>query len=140
MKIAIGCDHAGYEIKESLVSFLVKEGYEVVNCGTNSTESVNYPEYANKVSDCVLSGCDFGVLICGSGEGVCMAANKNDGIRCGIGYNDDVSSLIRKHNNANVIAFGARFMTLDEIKKRLKIFLSTEFEGGRHQVRVDMMK
>ncbi len=140
MKISIGCDHGGLNYKEQLKEFLKNNGYEVIDCGTNDNASCHYPIFAEKAARYVSSKeCEFGILICTSGEGVCIAANKIDGVRCGIGYNDDVSRLLRQHNDANMIAFGQAFMDIEDVKKRCLIFLNTKFEGGRHQVRVDLI-
>jgi len=140
LKIAIGCDHGGFLAKEALKSYLTNKGYQVFDEGTDSLESCHYPNFAEKVARRVASKeADFGVLICTSGEGICIAANKVKGIRCGIGYNDEVSKLMRQHNAANIIAFGAKFMSNEEIIQRTEIFLSTDFEGGRHQIRVDLI-
>lgn len=140
-KIVIASDHGGYDYKAEIISFLTNSGYEVIDVGTNSTESTHYPDYAiaaaKKVSDHIV---DFGILICTSGEGMVITANKVKGIRCGLGYNDEVSALMRQHNDANMIAFSQKFMDIDDIKKRITIFLSTDFEGGRHQIRVDKIK
>ena len=138
MKIAIGCDHGGFELKENLTKKLKDLGYEIFDFGTYSLDSVDYPDFAVEVSKNVAAKLsDFGVLICTTGEGICMAANKVKGIRCGIGYNDEVSEMIRRHNDANIIAFGAKYTTLDEAVKRVQIFTKTAFEGGRHLRRVD---
>ena len=137
MKIAIGNDHAGFEAKTSVAEYLTKQGHIVVDCGSYSAERCDYPDFAQAVSAKVVNGeADFGVLICGSGEGISIAANKVKGIRCGIAYNDEVAKLMKQHNNANVIAFGARFMTNDEIIQRINIYMSSSFEGGRHTDRV----
>ena len=141
MKIAIGSDHGGYEYKEAVKAHLEAQGHEVVDVGTNSLESCHYPLYGAEVGRKVGSGeCDYGVVICTSGEGISIAANKIKGVRCGIAYNDDVARLMRQHNDANVISFGQKFMELEDVLRRVDIFLSTEFEGGRHQTRVDMIK
>ncbi len=140
MKIAIGSDHGGFDSKEAVVNHLKEKGYEVVDVGTNSKESCHYPIFGAEVARKVASKeCDYGVVICTSGEGISIAANKIKGIRCGIGYNDEVSKLMRQHNNANVIAFGAKFMETEDIIRRVDIFLNTEFEGGRHQTRVGLI-
>ena len=141
LKIAIGSDHAGLDLKQEIFKFLKAEGcYKVVDVGTNSRESCDYPVFGAAVAQLVSTReCDFGILVCYSGEGICMAANKVKGVRCGIGYNDEVAKLMRQHNDANVISFGASFMTKEEVIERIKIFLSTEFEGGRHQRRVDLL-
>lgn len=141
MKIVIGCDHGGFDYKEQLKESLNKKGYEVIDVGTNSKESTHFPLYAEAAAKKVANHeADFGVLICTSGEGVCMTANKIKGIRCGLGYNDEVSALMRQHNDANMIAFGQKFMSYEEVEKRVDIFLNASFEGGRHLTRVDMIK
>ena len=140
MKIAIGCDHGGFELKEQLRRYLTREGHEVIDCGTDSVESVHYPVFAKVVAKNVLAGrVDRGIVVCTTGEGVAITANRFKGIRCGIAYNDEVTRLMRAHNNANMISFGARFTSLEDAIKRVNVFLNTEFEGGRHQVRVDMI-
>ena len=140
MKIAIGSDHGGFELKEAIIKHLEKKGHKVFDYGTNSTDSCNYPLYGASVAKSVMSGeSDYGIVICTSGEGICIAANKIKGVRCGIGYNDEVSKLMRMHNDANVISFGAKFMATEDVIRRIDLFLSTEFEGGRHQTRVDMI-
>ena len=140
LRIAIGSDHGGVDQKDEVVKYLKSKGYEVIDVGTNSHDSCHYPVFGAQVAKRVANkDCDFGIVICTSGEGICMAANKVKGIRCGIGYNDDVARLMRQHNDANVIAFGAKFMDTKDVLKRVDIFLSTEFEGGRHQTRVDMI-
>ena len=137
MKISIGSDHAGYKYKEEVKKYLEKKGYEMVDVGTNSTESCDYPIFGRAAATLVSEGkVDYGILICSSGEGIMMSANKIKGVRCGLAYNDDVARLIRQHNNANMIAFGANFMELSDVLKRIEIFLATEFEGGRHARRV----
>ena len=137
MKIAIGNDHAGFEAKTSVAEYLAKQGHIVIDCGSYNAERCDYPDFAQAVSTKVIGGeADFGVLICGSGEGISIAANKVKGIRCGIAYNDEVAKLMKQHNNANVIAFGARFMTNNEIIQRINIYMNTSFEGGRHTDRV----
>ena len=140
LKIAIGSDHGGLELKEEVFKYLKSKKYEVIDVGTNSHESCHYPIYGAAVANLVASReCDFGIVICTSGEGICMAANKVKGVRCGIAYNDEVAKLMRQHNDANVIAFGQKFMETNDVLKRIDIFLNTEFEGGRHQTRVDMI-
>ena len=141
MRIAIGNDHGGLEYKNEVVKYLEKNGYEVINVGTDTKDSCHYPEFGIRVGELVASKqADFGIVICTSGEGIMMAANKVKGVRCGIGYNDDVSRLMRQHNDANVIAFGQKFMELEDVLRRIDIFLHTEFEGGRHQTRVSMIE
>jgi ribose 5-phosphate isomerase B len=141
MKIAVGSDHAGFTLKEAIKKHLVEEGYEVIDEGTHSLDRVDYPIYGAKVAHDVIEGkAAFGIVCCGSGEGISIAANKIKGIRCGIGYNDDVSRLIREHNDANMIAFAGRFMTPNEVLPRVDMFLTTPFEGGRHLTRIQEIK
>lgn len=138
MKIAIGSDHAGYARKEEVKEYLEKQGHTVIDVGTHSLESCDYPIFGIECAKKVASKeADFGVLVCSSGEGIMMAANKVKGIRAGLAYNDDVARLIRQHNNANMIAFGATFMSKEEVIRRVQIFLDTPFEGGRHERRVN---
>lgn len=140
LRIAIGSDHGGVDQKDEVVKYLKSKGYNVLDVGTYSHDSCHYPLFGAEVAKHVASkDCDYGIVICTSGEGICMAANKIKGVRCGIGYNDEVSKLMRQHNDANVIAFGAKFMDTKDVLRRIDIFLSTEFEGGRHQTRVDMI-
>ena len=140
MRIAIGCDHGGYELKEQLRRYLQNNGHEVIDCGTDSVESVHYPVFAKIVAKKVLNGeAERGIVVCTTGEGVAITANRFKGVRCGIAYNDEVARLMRAHNNANVIAFGARFISLEDAIKRVEIFLNTNFEGGRHQTRIEMI-
>ena len=141
MKIAIGNDHAGTSFKEELVTFLVNNGHEVINCGTDTDSSVDYPDFAKAVSNLVLEKkADFGVLICGTGIGISIAANKISGIRAALCTNEICARLAREHNNANIIAFGARVIGVDLAKSCLKAFLSAEFEGGRHSRRVNKIE
>ena len=141
MRIAIGSDHAGFLAKEEVIKFLKQEGYEVEDVGTYSKDSCDYPIFGRKVGELVASkNCEFGVVICSSGEGIMMAANKVKGIRCGIAYNDQTAELLRQHNDANIISFGANFMDIEDIKRRLKIFLNTNFLGERHLRRVNLIE
>jgi ribose 5-phosphate isomerase B len=141
MIIALGSDHAGFELKEAIKKHLIEKGYQVLDEGTHSLERVDYPVFGKKVADDVVAGkAQFGIVCCGSGEGISIAANKIKGIRCGIGYNNDVSRLLRQHNDANMIAFGGRFMTPEEVLPRVDVFLLTPFEGGRHLERVQQIK
>ena len=137
MVIAIGCDHGGYQRKEEVKEHLHELGHEVVDCGTYSLDSCDYPLFGRQVAELVSEGkANYGVVICTSGEGIMMAANKVKGVRCGLGYNDEVASLMRQHNNANVISFGAKFMNKEDVLRRVDIFLTTDFEGGRHARRI----
>jgi len=137
MKITIGSDHAGVDYKSEVVEFLEKEKHEVLDVGTFSKESVDYPEFAHLVSKEVLAGADFGVLICGSGNGVSMAANKHKGIRAALCWNEEITKLARQHNDANIISVPARFVSLKKTKELITIFINEDFEGGRHQRRVE---
>ena len=141
MKISIGSDHAGYVYKEEIKKHLSKKGYETIDCGTYSLNSCDYPEFGKEAARKVASGeAQYGIVVCSSGEGISIAANKIKGIRCGLAYNDDVARLIRQHNNANMIGFGASFMALEDVLKRIDIFLETPFEGGRHERRVNKIE
>ena len=140
MKIAVGSDHGGLTYKNEIKKHLESLGHEVIDCGTYSEESCHYPMYGEAVARKVANKeANYGVVVCTSGEGISMAANKVPGVRCGIAYNDEVARLMRQHNNANVISFGQKFMALDDVLRRVDIFLTTEFEGGRHQTRVEMI-
>ncbi len=137
MKIALGSDHAGFDLKEAIKDYLIKKGYDVIDEGPDTPERVDYPDYGAKVGKAVASKLvDFGIICCGSAEGISIAANKIKGVRCGIGYNDEVSKLLRQHNDGNVIAFAGRFMSVEEVLPRVDLFLNTPFEGGRHAERV----
>ena len=138
MKIAIGCDHAGYELKERILHHLSKLGMDPIDMGAPSADSVDYPDFTHPLSSMVDEGkLDFGILICGSGNGVSITANKYPNVRCGLCWNSTIASLARQHNNANVIAIPSRFVSEDEALEMVDVFLETEFEGGRHQRRVD---
>ena len=140
MKIAIASDHAGFEMKEFIASLLQKKNIDVLNLGTNNESSVDYPLYADKVAAHILAKkADFGILVCGTGIGISIAANRHKGIRAAVLYSDEVTILTRKHNNANIMVFGGRTMTKDDVARRIDLFLSTEFEGGRHQRRIDLL-
>lgn len=141
MKVVVASDHAGYELKEAVKKHLIDEGHEVIDVGTNSTESCDYPVFAKALGATIVSGqAELGVLCCGTGEGIMMAANKVPGIRAGIGYADEVVALTRQHNDANVVSFGARFMSQEDVLRRVDIFLNTKFEGGRHEKRKNMIE
>ncbi|WP_308501964.1 ribose 5-phosphate isomerase B [uncultured Alistipes sp.] len=136
-KIGIASDHAGYEMKEFLVGYLGAMGYEVLDFGTDSPESVDYPDFAHPLAEAVEQGeVTWGVGLCGSGEGMAMTLNKHQGIRAGLCWDPEIATLIRRHNNANVIVFPARFITNDEAVQMLDAFFAAEFEGGRHERRV----
>ena len=132
MKIVVGSDHAGYAYKQEIKKFLKEKGVSVIDVGTNSIESCDYPIFGREAAQKVANGdADYGILVCSSGEGIAIAANKIKGVRAGIAYNDDVARLMRQHNNANMIAFGATFMKLPDVLNRIEIFLKTPFEGLR---------
>ena len=138
MKIAIGCDHAGYPYKTPIIRALKKEGIEVVDQGTHSLDSVDYPDFVHPVASMVDAGeAQLGVLICGSGNGVCMTANKHDGVRAALSWKREIAALARQHNDANIICVPARFVSKKLAVDMVKIFIETEFEGGRHQRRVN---
>ncbi|HWZ16478.1 MAG TPA: ribose 5-phosphate isomerase B [Mucilaginibacter sp.] len=136
LKIAIGADHAGFEYKQQIADSL--DVKELKDFGTYSSASVDYPDFAHPVASAVESGeFDFGILICGSANGVAITANKHQGIRAAICWNEELATLARSHNNANIVCIPARFISLDEAKKIVHTFLSTQFEGGRHANRVN---
>ena len=137
MKITIGSDHAGVEYKSKIIDFLEEEGCQILDTGTHGEESVDYPDYAHAVAEEVLMGADFGVLICGSGNGVSMAANKHKGVRAALCWNEEITKLARQHNDANIISIPARFLSLEKSKELIKIFIKEGFEGGRHKTRVE---
>jgi len=137
MKIAIGNDHAGTDYKLEIVKFLQNKGYTVLNFGTNSNDSVDYPDFIHPVANEVEKGeADFGIIICGSGNGAQMTANKHQDIRAALCWNNELVSLARQHNNANVLSIPARFVSIHQALGFVDIFLKTKFEGGRHQNRV----
>jgi len=137
-KIAIGADHAGFEYKELLKKWLEKNGYPVKDFGTFSTESVDYPDFAHPVAEAVeKKEFTIGLLLCGSANGVAMTANKHQGIRAALCWNEEVAEIVRHHNNANVVCIPARFVSYDLAEKILDRFLHSSFEGGRHERRVD---
>ncbi len=137
MNIAIGCDHAGFKLKERIARRLRRQGHQVQDFGTYSPDSVDYPDFAHPVASAVESGkADFGILICGSGNGVCMTANKHAGIRAALAWKDDLARLARQHNDANILCLPARFISERLAVRLVDTFLSTPFEGGRHERRV----
>ena len=138
--VALASDHAGLDLKETLKKELTEMGYPVLDLGTNSSESVDYPDYGKKLGEAVAAGkASKGVAVCGSGIGISIAANKVHGIRAALIHDLTGARLSRLHNNANVIAFGARTTGVDVAKEALKVFLATEFEGGRHTRRVEKL-
>ncbi len=137
MKIAFGCDHAGFEIKGKIINFVKSLGCEIIDCGTNSNQSCDYPDFALKVAENVAQKkADKGILICGTGIGMSITANKVKGIRAAVCWNKDTAALISQHNNANIICAGARFASIDDICSWIKIFLETKFEE-RHLKRIN---
>ncbi len=138
MKIAIGADHAGVELKRIIRQSLEDKGISIRDFGTDNTESVDYPDFGHPVAEEVESGkSDFGIVICGSGNGINMTVNKHKGIRSALCWTPEIAALARQHNNANVLALPARFISQEEGVKITETFLEAEFEGGRHQRRVD---
>ncbi len=135
--IAIGSDHAGFEYKEAIKIWLVKEGFTVKDFGTDSLKSVDYPDFAHPTASSVENGeTAFGILLCGSANGVAITANKHQGVRAGLCWDNDVAKLVRKHNNANVLCIPARFVALPLAQEIIENFIQTTFEGGRHATRV----
>ncbi|TND10645.1 MAG: ribose 5-phosphate isomerase B [Bacteroidetes bacterium] len=138
LNIAIGCDHAGFQLKKEIIDFLESAGHRVKDFGAYSDQSVDYPDFAHPVATAVeKKEFDFGVLICGSANGISMAANKHQGIRAAICWKRELASLARQHNDANIISLPARFIDTEEAKACVSVFLETPFEGGRHQNRVN---
>ncbi len=137
MKIAIGADHAGFLMKEKMKSYLETKGIEVKDSGCFSEERADYPDFAHPVANAVeKKEVDFGLLLCGSGNGINMTANKHKGIRAALCWNAEIASLARQHNDANILTLPARFITEEEAKKCVDVFFTTAFEGGRHADRV----
>jgi len=138
MKISIGNDHAGTEYKQAIVKHLESKGFNVQNYGTNSKDSVDYPDFVHPVAhDVEENKVDFGILICGSGNGVSMTANKHQGVRAALCWNKEIAALTRQHNNANIICIPARYTAMQQAIEMVDTFLETSFEGGRHQNRID---
>lgn len=136
--IALAADHAGYKMKEAVKKWLKSEGYEVKDFGTNSEESTDYPDYAHPMAECVESGeAQLGYTFCGSGNGISMVANKHQGIRSALCWEEELAALARQHNDANVCSIPARFVSEEKGLSIAKTFLESDFEGGRHQRRVD---
>lgn len=136
--IGMAADHAGYELKESLEVFLSDMGYGIKDFGTDSTESVDYPDYAHPLAEAVEKGdVDFGIAMCGTGNGMALTLNKHQGIRAGLAWRPEIADLVKRHNKANILVLPARFIDDDTAKKCVKAYLDAEFEGGRHQRRID---
>jgi ribose 5-phosphate isomerase B len=137
-KIFIGADHAGFYYKKIIINHLKSLGYEVVDKGTYSEQSVDYPDFAHPVAEAVETGvADLGILICGSGNGVAITANKHQGVRAALCWTKEIAALARQHNDANIISLPARFVAVEEAISIIDTFLNTPFEGGRHQNRVN---
>lgn len=136
--VAIGSDHAGFDYKEDLISFLEGKGVAFTDFGTHSKDSVDYPDFAHPVAAAVESGkASFGILLCGSANGVAITANKHQGVRAAICWGEELAQLARAHNDANIICIPARFVREGDAEKMVAIFMTTDFEGGRHQKRVE---
>ena len=137
-KIGIACDHAGFQMKEFLVGYLSAKGYDVVDFGCHSEESIDYPDFGHALAAAIEEGeLEQGVALCGSGEGMAMTLNKHQSIRAGLCWFSEIAALTRQHNDANVVVLPARFISNDEAIEIVNTFLSSEFEGGRHQRRVE---
>lgn len=137
-KIAFASDHAGFDYKQSLMEYVAAKGYEPLDFGTHSTDSCDYPDYAHPAARAVECGeCDFGIGMCGSGEGISMTLNKHQGIRAALCWIPEIASLARRHNNSNFLTLPARFIDEDLARHIVDAFLEAEFEGGRHQRRID---
>ena len=140
MKISIGCDHGAYALKEHLKTYLADKGHEVVDCGTDSTDSCDYPIFAREAARLVADGsCQRGIVLCTTGIGVSMCANKVHGVRCALCSDPYSAEMTRRHNDANMLAMGAGIIGKNMAERIADVFLSTEFEGGRHQRRIDLM-
>jgi ribose 5-phosphate isomerase B len=141
MNLAIGSDHAGFKLKNELLVYLLEKGLELQDFGPDSADSVDYPDYAHKVAESVSTGeNDLGILICGSGNGVCITANKHKGIRAALAWEEEIAALARQHNNANVLCVPARFVSKNKAFKIVDAWLNAAFEGGRHQNRVSKIE
>ena len=138
MKVAIASDHAGFKMKAHIIQYLEKEGYEVFDFGTDSEGSVDYPDYGHPLAEAVESGkCSFGISLCGSGNGINMVTNKHQGIRGALCWNQEITILARKHNNANICSIPARFVDQETAQEIVSLFLNTPYEAGRHQQRIE---
>lgn len=138
MKIALASDHAGFKLKKKVAEWIKEEGYQLLDFGAYSEERVDYPDYAYPAAESVASGVsDFGILICGSGQGMCMTANKITGIRAAHCHTVELAKLSREHNNANVVCMGGRIIDFETAKQIINTFFMTDFEGGRHMIRVE---
>jgi ribose 5-phosphate isomerase B len=141
MKIAIGADHKGFELKEKIKKYLMDLGHQVIDFGTHSTESVDYPDFGFRVAELVAEGgADFGITVCWTGNGMNIVANKVRGVRSALCLNEEMASLARSHNNANVLALSSKFVSEEQAKKIVDVFLHIEFGGGRHARRLEKIK
>jgi len=141
MKVAVGADHRGYELKEKIKLYLITLGHQVSDFGTNSTESVDYPDFGFKVAESVAKGkSDFGIAICWTGNGINIVANKVKGIRSALCLNPEMAGFARSHNDANVLALSSQYVSEDQAKKIVDVWISTKFEGGRHTSRLEKIK
>lgn len=141
MKISIGNDHAGPDYKKAIVKYLEDKGYTVTNHGTDTFDSVDYPDFVHPVANDIESGAaDLGIVICGSGNGVAITVNKHQGVRAALCWTKEIAALARQHNDANIISIPARFTAIQQAVEMVDAFLNTKFEGGRHQQRVDKMR
>lgn len=141
MKISLACDHGGYLLKEEVKKYLETLGHEVVDCGTNSLDSCDYPDFAHKAAELVSKGeVERGIVVCTSGEGVCICANKHHNVRCGLLYNEEVAELTRRHNNVNMVSLGAKYVSKENALRYIDLFLETPFDGGRHENRVNKIQ
>lgn len=140
IKVAIGSDHGGFELKDGLIEHYKNSDVNMEDIGTYSLESCDYPDIANKVVEKVLNKeVDFGILICGTGVGISIAANRHKGIRAAIVYNDFVAKVVKQHNNANILVFGGRTMELNDVIRYIDIYRNSDFEGGRHERRIEKL-
>ena len=138
MNIVVGADHGGYILKDLIAKWLIEQGHSVVDVGCNSADSVDYPDYASKAVDAIINGSsEYGILVCGTGIGMSIAANRHYGIRAANCFDENTAALSREHNNANMLCLGARVLDDETALKMVKIWLDTEFGGGRHQKRIE---
>ncbi|MBN8691934.1 MAG: ribose 5-phosphate isomerase B [Bacteroidetes bacterium] len=138
MKVSIGSDHAGFDLKSELIKYLGSKGIQVIDKGCYSNDRADYPDHGHAVANTVASGeCNFGIVICGSGNGINMSVNKHKGIRSALCWMPEIAALAKQHNNANVIALPARYLSTEEAIACLEAYMNAEFEGGRHQGRID---
>ena len=140
LKLGIACDHAGFALKQTVIAWLKEQGAQVTDYGCPSTDSCDYPDFAHALGEAIDNGeLERGVALCGSGEGISMTLNKHQSVRAALCWTPEIAKLSRQHNNSNVLCMPARFITNDEALDMLNVWLETEFEGGRHQRRLDMM-